>query len=190
MTNASAIVAVQTAIFNENIIEISPNNGFTCKDNPEAGEQYQVEMEAVGWENHDEWCAYSAILAWKLGYIHNEHQDVWKYFSKLASGNSQQMARNAHQDKFWPTGIVPRPGCIVIWAHGDSITVGHTGLCIDVSADGKTFTTLEGNSAPPNSGNEREGYTIAKHVHTLNAPHSANGLNYVRSIYVVENLPS
>lgn len=190
MTNASAIVAAQIAFFNESIIEISPNNGFTCKKNKATGKQYEQLMQSVGWEFHDEWCAYAAILACKVGYTTNKHPEVWKYFSRLADGNSQVMGRNAHADKFWPTGIVPRLGCIVIWAHGDSTTIGHTGLCIDVSADGQTFTTLEGNSSPPNSGNEREGYTIAKHVHTLNAPHSANRLNYVRSIYVVENLIS
>lgn len=191
MTNANAIVSVTMEIFNENIVEIQPNLGFTCKGDTQSGSQYQAEMELVGWDTHDEWCAYAAILNWKLGYTHNNHQDVWKYFSRIADGNAQQMARKAHADKFWPTGIVPRLGCMVVWGLGDSASKGHVGICVDIDPDGVHFTTVEGNSVPQgNPGNEAEGYTNAKHIHALGQPHSVNGLNFVRCLYVVEELPS
>lgn len=182
MTNAENIVEVQTAYFNEPIIEIKPNQGFTDK-------QYQADITSVGWYVGGEWCAFSAILACKKGYVGNNHADIWVYFQKLASGNSQQMARNCHNDKFWPTGLIPKVGAIIIWQAGDSFTEGHTGLCIAVDPDGIHYTTLEGNSIPPgNPGDEREGYTIAKHIHVLGQPHSSLGLNFLRAIYAVEQL--
>lgn len=146
-------------------------------------------MQLIGWEKGDEWCAFSAILAAKDGYIANNHPEIWHYFSKLVSGNSQQMLHNCRNDTFWPTGLTPQIGGIIIWQFGDSFTEGHTGLCIDKTDT--TFTTLEGNSIPPgNPGSEREGYTIAKHVHIIGQPHTTLGLNYLRTIYAVEHLPN
>lgn len=178
MTNAQSIVSVQTAYFNLPVIEIQPNEGFT-------NAQYQSDITSIGWYKGGEWCAFSAILATKKGYIGNDHSEIWSYFEKLASGNSQEMAANCHNDKFWPTGLAPQVGAIIIWQAGDSSTEGHTGLCIAVNGD--TYTTLEGNSIPPgNPGNEREGYTIAQHIHVIGQPHSSLGLNFLRAIYAVE----
>lgn len=188
MTNAEAIVAAQLDYYNQNITEIQPNQGFTSKN-------YQADIRLVGWYTGGEWCAFSAILACKKGYLANGHPEIWDYFHKLDSGNSQQMARNCHNDKFWPTGLVPKVGAIIVWQMGDSFTTGHTGLCIGVDPDGIHYTCLEGNSTDPNKPNpfpdasEREGWTIGKHVHVIGAPHSSNNLNFLRAIYAVEQLP-
>lgn len=184
MTNAESIIQVQTDYFNAPIIEIQVNAGFTDQD-------YQAEITKVGWYTGGEWCAFSAMLAWKQGYINNTHAEIWGYFWQMQNGeggNSQQLANNAHNDHFWPTGLTPQPGAIIVWQAGDSHTEGHTGLCIEV--DGDNYTTLEGNSIPPgNPGDEAHGYTIAKHVHTMGQPHSSLGLNFYRAVYAVEHLP-
>lgn len=187
MTNAQAIVAAQLDYYNQNITEISPNIGFTNKI-------YQAAIRLVGWYSTGEWCAFSAILACKNGYLANGHPEIWDYFHRLDSGNSQQMARKCMADKFWPTGRTPRVGAVIVWQMGDSFDTGHTGLCIAVDPDGIHYTTLEGNSTDPTKPNpagasEREGWTIGKHVHIIGAPHSSNGLNYLRAIYAVEQLP-
>jgi len=188
MTNAESIAKAITDYYHQDIREISPNLGFTNK-------AYQDAIRLVGWYSTGEWCAYSAILACKEGYINNGHPEIWEYFHKLDSGNSQQMARNCHADKFWPTGLEPAVGAVIVWQNGDSFTTGHTGICIAVDLDGIHYTTLEGNSTDPRKPNpvpgasEREGWTIGMHVHTIGAPHSSNGLNFLRAIYAVEELP-
>ena len=175
---ADEIIKIATAYAYAGIKEIEPNQGFTDKN-------YQKDILGVGWYPSAEWCAFSAILDWKKGYVNNP--EIWAKFNLLKSGNSQEMLKNCRRDVFWPTGEIPRPGCIVIWQNGNSFVSGHAGVCIGVN--GNHFTTVEGNTIPAgNPGNEREGYTIAVHVHTLGLPHVQSGLNYDRSIYVVENL--
>jgi hypothetical protein len=108
--------------------------------------------------------------------------------SKLFSLNSQQMGRNFHADPVWPTSTtVPVVGAIVIFEEGDSSTLGHTGVVIEVMDDGITYRTEEGNTIPNgNPGNMREGYIVAQHKHIVGQPHSVTGLNLIRFIHPIE----
>lgn len=172
------IVDKAKAFLAQHITEIQVNKGFTDK-------VYQKLITGVGWYVGGEWCAFSAILVWQQCLA----PEVWAVFKKLASGNSQQMARNCHAHPYWPTGLIPKVGCIVIWQDGDSTISGHTGLCTWVSADSKTFTTAEGNTSSPDKPETRTGWTYAEHTHLTGQPHRVVGFNLYRCIYPLDKLP-
>jgi len=159
--------------------EIQPNQGF---NDP----AFQSEMVSVGWETGDAWCSFLGILGWTKAYT--PFPDMLRWAQRLFSGNSQQMAVNFHSDPTWPTSTHnPQPGALCIWADGNSTVSGHTGTVISVDPDGIHFATEEGNTIPDgNPGNEREGYIVATHRHTIGAPHSVTGLNFVRFILPLE----
>lgn len=179
MDNLIKRILIQAKVYlAQNITEIQVNKGFTDK-------AYQKAITAVGWYVGGEWCAFSAILVWQQCLS----PEVYAVFKTLASGNSQQMARNCMAHKYWPTGLVPTVGCIVIWQNGDSSTQGHTGVCTWVSDDGKSFTTAEGNTSSPDKPETRTGWTYAEHTHYTGQPHKASGLNFYRAIYPLDKLP-
>lgn len=176
---ADRVVAQALAFAGAHIVEIQPNQGWEPN---KSFPNFTKDMISVGWYKGGEWCAFSGILVWKNAY--SIKADIWNYVRKLLSGNSQDTLRNCRADKFWPTGDVPKPGAIVIWQDGNSQTQGHFGIC--VSVNGNSFVTAEGNTSDPGSPSIRLGWTYALHTHTVGAPHSSTGLNYLRSIYVVE----
>lgn len=173
MSATSTIAKLALAYASANITEIQVNKGFTNKP-------FENDMKSVGWEPGLEWCAFSAILCFKKGL----DPEVWAYFKRLKSGNAQQMLRNCIHDPKWLTGTIPKVGGMVVWQDGDSATSGHVGICTSINGD--TFETCEGNTSSSAYPSIRTGWTFAKHTHKLGQPHSANGLNYVRSIYSVE----
>lgn len=182
MTISEKIVQIALDYSRQNITEITPNKGWTDP-------VYQTDMKAIGWEPGDEWCAAAAILDWKKAYA--DLPKVWAVAKRLISLNSQQMARNFHADAVWPTSAnVPELGALVVWQAGNSTVSGHCGIVVAV--DGNRFTTVEGNTTsqtrpnPKPSMSEREGWTVATHVHTLGLPHSMLGLNLERFIYAIE----
>jgi hypothetical protein len=177
------IVAIATDYSNQNITEIQPNNGWTDPG-------YQADMQSIGWEKGDEWCAAAAILSWKKGYASN--LDVWQRAANLVSLNCQEMARQFHADPVWPTSVdVPVPGAIAVWQAGDSAVEGHCGIVISINGD--IFITVEGNTTsetkpnPDPTASVRDGWTVAAHSHTVGQPHSSLGLNLVRFIYAIES---
>lgn len=159
--------------------EIKSNQGFVTHS-------FEDEMTGVGWEKGEPWCSFLGILGWTKAYTSYPTTLAWA--KTLFSGNSQQMARNFHADPTWPTSTTtPQIGALCIWGDGDSEVSGHTGTVIAVDDDGINFTTEEGNTVPPgNPGNEREGFIVAKHIHSLGLPHSETGLNFIRFILPVE----
>lgn len=177
MAIADQIVQIALAYSTQNITEIQVNDGWTDKT-------YQADMVSIGWEMGDEWCAASAILDWKKGYASNPA--VWAHARRLVSLNSQQLARNFHADPVWPTSVnIPKLGAIVIWQAGDSLTEGHAGIVVAIN--GNQFTSVEGNTTSPNRPDERDGWTIAQHVHTIGLPHSSLNLNLNRFVYAIES---
>lgn len=177
---ADNIVHKALALAGAHITEIQVNQGWQPN---KLYPTFTQDMKSVGWYVGGEWCAFSGILIWKQAYSELAPK-VWAYIKGLLSGNSQETARNAHTDKFWPTGLVPKPGCIVIWQAGDSSTQGHFGICISVNGD--QFITAEGNTSDPGSPDTRTGWTYACHTHTLGLPHSSKNLNFLRAVYAVE----
>lgn len=179
MTIAEKIVEYSKALAAAGITEIQPNKGWLHN---EQFPDFDTDMRSVGWIPGQEWCAYAAMLCWKKGY--EDHPEIWQYLKHILSPNSQLIAKQAHADKIWPTGLTPKPGGIVIWQSGDSNIYGHTGLCLSV--DGNHFTSGEGNTSSPDKPSVRSGWTYAVHTHTLGLPHSHTGLNFMRCVYVLE----
>lgn len=176
---ADNIVQIANAYANASITEIQPNNGWTNK-------AYEADMvKLTGWYHSAEWCAAAAILDWKKGYANRP--DMLGHINRLVSLNSQAMADNFHADPIWPTSsTVPKLGAIVVWAQGDSRTMGHTGVVVWIAADGKSFVSVEGNTSSPDQPDIRSGWTLAKHTHIIGLPHSSLKLNLDRFIYAIE----
>lgn len=148
---------------------------------------FQSEMVAAGWQKGDSWCAFLAIDVWSKAYA--AFPDYLKWARKLFSGNSQEMGRNFHADPKWPTSTTtPMIGAMVIFGDVGSTTSGHTGAAvISISADGKYYTSVEGNTIPSgNPGNVANGYIVATHTHAVGAPHPISGLQFLRFVYPVE----
>lgn len=183
MTITDQIVQTAQYYYNQDITEIQPNNGW-------ADPAYEADMRSVGWQKGDEWCAAAAILCWKKGYAAN--LPVWKIAQRLVSLNCMQMVHNFYADPVWPTSVnMPKLGAIAVWQAGNSAVYGHCGIVTAIN--GEHFTTVEGNTtsaARPNPDphmNEREGWTVAAHTHTIGLPHSTLGLNLIRFIYAIRN---
>jgi hypothetical protein len=177
MAAAAQIVHVAKDYSTQNITEIQTNDGWT-------DEKYQDEMKSLGWEKGDEWCAAAAILNWKIGY--EDNSAVWKHAEHLVSLNCQQMAKNFHADPVWPTSTnIPKPGAIVVWQAGGSLTEGHCGIVTEIN--GTQFKSVEGNTTSPDKPSERDGWTVAQHTHTIGSPHSTLGLNLDRFVYAIES---
>ena len=167
----------------QNITEIQPNQGWTDP-------AYEADMESIGWESGEEWCAAAAILDWKKGYAANP--ELWAIAHRLVSLNSQGMANNFHADPVWPTSTnVPKLGAMVVWQAGDSTVSGHCGIVVAIN--GNQFTSVEGNTTSPTRPNpvpgmtEADGWTVAAHTHTIGLPHSTMNLNLDRFVYAIES---
>ena len=158
--------------------EIKPNQGFV---DPE----YTKRIKATGWQIGEPWCAAAAIADWTEAYEAYPNSPLGAKAKALYSLNSQQMARNFHADPVWPTSTThPVVGAIVVFAEGKSTITGHTGVVIDVDADGITYRTVEGNTIPDGyKGDTREGFIVAQHTHRVDKPHSDTELNLVRFIH-------
>ncbi len=173
------IVAISNGYVAQNLVEIQPNNGWTDKI-------FQAKMLAIGWNFGDEWCADSTILVWKEAYI--TAPQIWAIARRLMSANAQTTGRNFHADPIWPTSTtIPKLGALAVWQSGDSLIYGHIGIVVWISEDGKTFATAEGNTSSSSQPEIRTGWTYAIHQHTVGAPHSITGLNFIRFCYAIES---
>ena len=178
-TYAQTIVRLALAYVNANLQEIQPNQGWTNKP-------YEADMRAIGWLPGDEWCADSATLVWKKTY--QLRPDIWAIARRMLSANSQLTANNFHAHPWWPTGLVPKPGAIVVWQNGDSLTEGHEGIVTSVDPDKIHYNSAEGNTSSTTQPDIRTGWTYAQHTHTLGLPHKDLGLNVLRFVYPIEQI--
>ncbi|MBD2102194.1 CHAP domain-containing protein [Leptolyngbya sp. FACHB-261] len=72
----------------------------------------------------------------------------------------------------------PEPGCLIIWRHGNS-SKGHVGFVEKVKADGKNFTTVEGNTGG-GSGVEREGDGVYRKSRDIDGAGSMKVAGFLR----------
>jgi len=153
--------------------EIPPNLGF--KD-----AAFQKKMLAVGFYRSASWCAFFVMVVLFGAYA--DAPIILAYLKKYCSPSTHTMWLNFKASKEVITGTLPRLGAVAIWQEGDG-TNGHTGIVIDVDADGKHFTSIEGNT---NGAGGREGYRVWANVHTLGLPHSLHNLNLLGFAYMPE----
>jgi hypothetical protein len=165
MSNLDTVVTTAKSFAGQQ--EIQPNLGF--KDNIPHTPPFSVLMNNAGFYKGASWCGFFVIVVMEI--VYKPQPVIWAYLSKYLSPGTQAMWAAFKASKEIHTSQVPQLGSVAVWEEGSG-TNGHTGIVID--ADGKHFTTAEGNS---NSDGSRNGYEVAINTHTLGLPHSVNGLN-------------
>jgi hypothetical protein len=151
--------------------EIPPNLGFKNPD-------FDKKMKAVGFYRGASWCGFFVMLV--LFDVYKDQPEILKYLKKYASPSTHQMWANFRASKEVITGQVPKLGAVVIWQEGSGSN-GHTGIVVSVDADGKHFTSVEGNTSLQGS---REGLAVGENRHTLGLPHNEHGLNLLGFCYM------
>jgi CHAP domain len=144
--------------------EIQPNQGF---QDP----AFSAKMFAVGFYKGASWCAFFVMMV--LFETYADEPDVLAYLKKYCSPATATMWQNFRASPQIITGQTPKQGGIAIWEEGNG-TNGHTGIVVDVNADGIHFTTVEGNS---NTDGSRDGYEVAQNTHIIGQPYTQFNLN-------------
>ena len=161
----SGMTKIQKAILteawaDEGKKEVKGNQGWEDPD-------FQIQMEATGWELGQSWCAYFAEKVWTNAF-RGVKPEMVKLLTRLFSANAVATYRNFEQSKF-KTSEEAIPGAVVIWEkmrNGEPVyltpdkawVAGHAGIVTHHDYEGG-FQTLEGNS---NSSGGREGIEVAK----------------------------
>jgi hypothetical protein len=160
--------------------ELKGNKGFQDAD-------FQKEMEAVGWDDGEAWCATFAKLVFKKAYIGTVLEaEIEKLFSKSAT------ATYANFDKSdWKTQLpngkpikTPEVGALVVWRMGDS-WAGHIGVVTEIVSSTE-FKTVEGNTDGKGG---REGIEVAEKLRQTNQKFNPKGLNLIGFILPKEVPP-
>lgn len=149
--------------------ETTGNSGFVDK-------AFQKKMEAIGWNKGQSWCAYFAELAWKQGF---EGHPLLPALDKLFSPSATATYSNFYGSTLFKTGLVPKPGALVAWRHGNGWQ-GHMGIVESVSAD-KIFVSIEGNT---NQAGGREGVAVLRKTRQTGQPFKPSGLNLLGFVYL------
>ena len=107
-------------------------------------EEFQKEMESVGWHSGWDWCVLYSEYVWK------KTLPKYKYdvAEKLFTANSQQTWANfkKHSDnngKYFYVSKTPKKGSMAIWQSMNNPSSGHAGIVTKVHSD--HFETQEGN---------------------------------------------
>lgn len=136
---------------------------------------FEAAMKAAGWRKGQAWCAYFVRHCVRTaGYV--DH----------TSPGAVQTYRNYEKRKM--TGNEPRVGAIAVWQlYKDGKPVirngmypGHVGIVERVAEDGKTMSTIEGNTDAAGS---REGDGVAVKIRYTNVRPVQNGLRLVGFCY-------
>jgi hypothetical protein len=148
--------------------EKSNNSGFSDPT-------FEQSMKDVGWRKGQAWCAYFVRLCVRLaGYV------------DYTSPGAVQTYRNYEKRKM--TGSEAREGAIAVWqSYKDGKPVlrngmypGHVGIVERVSEDGKTMSTIEGNTDGEGS---REGDGVRVKIRYAATRPIQNGLRLVGFCY-------
>lgn len=153
--------------------EVQPNLSF--KD-----PLFLKKMLAVGFYRTASWCGFYVMLV--LFDVYKDAPSLLSALKNACSASTQTMWENFKASKSIITGQIPKLGAVAVWEEGNG-TNGHTGVVIELNADGKHFTCSEGNS---NSDGSRNGYEVAENTHVIGLPHSIKGLNLLGFAYMPE----
>jgi hypothetical protein len=155
--------------------EISGNQGFK-------NSKFQKIMESVGWVRSHAWCSYFGEVCWTLSV--KDNQETLNRLEKLFSGSAVRTLQK-FEDAGFLRSSKPVIGSLAIWQtrkSGKKMSTGHVGIVVSVSKDGKSFTTIEGNT---NGGGGREGDVVAKKVRVFNW-HIHSGLELQGFIHPIQ----
>lgn len=152
--------------------ETQGNSGFVDK-------AFQKQMEAVGWNKGQSWCAYFAELAWKEAF---EGHALLPALDKLFSPAATATYSNFYGSDKFKAGTTPKPGALAVWRLGKGWQ-GHIGIVEQVLPNG-TFISIEGNT---NKAGSREGVAVLRKTRATGLPFRPKGLNLIGFIYLPEN---
>lgn len=144
------------------------NSGFTDA-------AFEAKMKAVGFQTGQSWCAYFAELVWKEAF--GKDHPLFASIDKLFSASAVATAANFKNYTLFKTGMVPKPGAVVIWRHGTGWQ-GHAGIVESVGNG--SFNSIEGNT---NAAGGREGIEVARKTRKHPDVFKPAGLNLVTFIY-------
>lgn len=147
--------------------EIRENQGFKDK-------AFEVKMKDVGWYKNAPWCAFLAKVIWQDAFSTLDPKGML-LVKKYSNGSAIDTYHKYAKSKEFHVTQTPSIGCLVIWLEGNSSTIGHAGIVIEV-INATTIKTVEGNT---NTDGSREGYLAAIKTRTIHLPHSSAGLNLV-----------
>lgn len=139
---------------------------------------FERDMKAVGWYVRAPWCMFLVNLVWQYAYA--DHAGMLKTVKRTFTGGALDTLERVKADGTFATGTEPRPGAIVIWAHGKG-PAGHAGIVISIDAN--TMLVSEGNT---NASGSREGDRSAFKYRTVSREFKPGGLNIAGYIYPFE----
>lgn len=171
---ADKIISIAQGYIGEQ--EILGNKGF--KD-----QQFQKDMEAVGWSYGDAWCASFAKMVYLKAY---QGSDLGRLLANLMNPSALGTYYSIAHEGTFSVSQTPVPGAIVIFKEGVDPTrhEGHAGIVKDV-VTGVSFRSIEGNTS--DNPDVREGYIVAMKTHLLNKAPDPHGLNIVG--FIIPNEP-
>lgn len=158
MSIYDAIIGVAQSYVGQH--EVPGNLGFQDKT-------FEKKMTEVGWRKTQAWCCYFSELVYKeafaaAGYDGMVQPNMFDTLDKLFSASTQKTYNNfkANGTPYnFTVSDTPQPGDLVIWKDRDNSAQGHVGIVTSgLSEDGKTFSTIEGNT---NEKGGREGLVVA-----------------------------
>lgn len=141
--------------------------------------KFEKLMVAAGFYNKAPWCAFFVRMVLTKAYANDAK--LLPVIKKCCSGNAQLTFKNFKADGTFKTGMIPRPGAIAVWQHGNG-TSGHIGIVENGQHSFNTMQTIEGNT---NGNGSREGDQVAVKLRTVDKPRTAVGLNLIGFIYLV-----
>jgi hypothetical protein len=154
--------------------ETDGNSGFI---NPE----FQAEMQRVGWQKGEAWCATFAELVFSKAY---QGSPLLTELEKLFSKSAVQTYLNFDKSD-WKTQnengtpiMVPVVGALAVWRMGNS-SAGHIGVVVNVISPTE-FETVEGNT---NDDGSREGVEVAIKKRKVTYGMLKNRLNLLGFVY-------
>lgn len=131
--------------------EIRGNQGFKDED-------FEILMEAVGWETGQAWCAYFGEIVWKIAY-QKQNSLFYSKLDTLFSAGAVATYTNFRRSSSFQTGETPSKGALAVWQkyhNGRWSWHGHMGIVVDW--DDYTVTTVDGNTSKEGS---REGIIVS-----------------------------
>lgn len=157
------------------IKEIGANNSnFNDKE-------FETNLEAVGWDHGQAWCAYFAELVWREAYSTFD-TTVANHIGSIFSSSAVNTMRNFIAAKDFTISGIPKEGAVVIWQHykdGKPTWMGHAGIVI--SFDQREIHTIEGNT---NKAGDREGQGVEEKVRNRSTVVSDNTTGLVLEGYI------
>lgn len=103
-------------------------------------------------------------VAWCATFVSWVYHHAGAPLGKVDRPNGYQYCPSAYN--FWKKTnqltTTPKAGDIILFDFANKGISDHTGIFVEMNADGKTFTSIEGNTSPGNSGSQNNGGVVAK----------------------------